>query len=220
MITGNSRVVIVSSETVNQTSKIDDASPFFRSHTISDVKINPKFMTNLTNVAKFVLRNDIALVRLNEKIDFSSNKTRASTICLPTSSISYLDSLKLHYDSRGLKEENRNLIDHESAAITGYALVSFNDRNELTDDYRQNLDTYRLWAREATVLSSKECKTIWQQFYTKGKSLCTFARHNGLCEGSLGSSLSVLRYGREQMIGIQSLGSRQCGRSSMPGKLI
>jgi len=216
MITGNSRVIIVSNESTNQTSEVDDSSPFFKAHTISDVKINPKFITNLTNVAKYVLKNDIALIRLNEKIDFSNNKTRASTICLPTSSTPYLDSLKFYYDSRGVNEDNRNLIDHESAAITGYALLNFNERNELTDDSRSNPDTYRLWAREATVLSSKECKTIWQQFYTKGKSLCTFARHNGLCEGSLGSSLSVLRYGREQMIGIQSLGSRQCAKSSMP----
>lgn len=140
MITGNSRVIIVSPEAANQTSEIDDTSPFFEAHTISDVKINPKFVTNLTNVAKYILRNDIALVRLNEKIDFSSTKTRASTICLPTSSTPYLESLNLHYDLRGLKEENRNLIDHESAAITGYASVNF---NEFTDDNRQNPDTYR-----------------------------------------------------------------------------
>lgn len=143
MVTGNSRVIIVAPESANQTNEVDDPSPFFRAHTISDVKISPKFVTNLTNVAKYVLRNDIALIRLNERIDFSSNKTRASTICLPASSTPYLDSLNVHYDSRGLREENRNLIDHETAAITGYALVSFNERNELTDDYRQNQDTYR-----------------------------------------------------------------------------
>ena len=143
MITGNSRIIIVAPELANQTtSEIDDPTPFFRAHTISDVKINPKFSSNLTNVAKYVLRNDIALIRLNEKIDFSSNKTRASTICLPTSSTPYLDSLNLYYDSRKLKDDSYNL-NHESAAITGYALVSFNERNELTDDYRQNSDTYR-----------------------------------------------------------------------------
>lgn len=142
MVTGNSRVIIVSPES-NQTSKseLDDQSSFFRAHTISDVKINPKFVSNLTNVAKYVLKNDIALIRLNEKIDFSVNNTRASTICLPNSPTPYLDSLNLHYDAKNLKEDSLN--DHEIAAITGYALVSFNERNELTDDYRQNPDTYR-----------------------------------------------------------------------------
>ena len=175
----------------------DNSSPFFDSLPIMDVRINPKFVSSLSNVASYSLRNDIALIRLQHKLPLAQRKSRATAICLPDQPFA-----RLHEP-------------YERVHIAGYAAAFSGQSQKLSKTDANESDRF-LWQREAALLSSGECKQIWKQFYQKGRQLCTQARQNGLCEGGLGSGLTVRRYGRQYLLGLLSLGSRQCARSSMP----
>lgn len=200
LTTGQSRVIVAADVAAGRLSndslpRTDDdpSEPFFTSLTISDVRINSKFVSRLADTHSFELRNDIALIRLTDRLQFASNRSRAAAICLPDYPV---------FDHRHQASE-------EQVHIVGYAALG---RPASADRF--------LWHRESSLLSSSECKQVWQQLYRKGRNWCTQSRLNGLCDGGLASALSVQRYGRHTLIGMLSVASRLCARSPVPDMFV